>query len=199
MPWGYGALYGTLMPRKEAVKIRTLFAAAAAALALAGCTDRSQSPLASAPPAPARALAGSIDVSGLLQFIGTPDVTSTRHAEKYITASAGGFVELNGFRVDIPAGALPQNTTVTIDLPSDAVLAKRVVAEFGPHGMQFSTPVTLTFPLTGVLVTGPVEVARWETDHWVGLGGSVNLAGTKLTGTTPHFSTYGGKYVLAGG
>jgi len=200
MPWDYGALYGTLTPRKAAVKIhRTLIAAAAAMLALAGCTDRSQSPLASAPPPAARALGGSIDLSGLLQFLGTPNLSQPRHAEKYIVASAGGFVELNGFRVDIPAGALPQNTTVTIDLPSDPVLAKRVVAEFGPSGTQFNTPVTLTFPLTGVLVTGPIEVARWESDHWVGLGGSVNLAGTQLTGTTPHFSTYGGKYVLAGG
>jgi hypothetical protein len=42
-------------------------------------------------------------------------------------------------------------------------------------------------------------VARWEGDHWVGIGGSVNLAGTRLTGTTPHFSYYGGKYILAGG
>ena len=181
------------------MKIRTLIAAAAAALALSGCTDRAQSPLASAPPEPTRALGGLIDVSGLLTYLGTPNLSQPRHAEKWIVASQGGFVELQGFRVDIPAGALPYDALVTIDLPTDPVLAKRVMAEFGPHGVQFNTPVTLTFPLTGVLLGGLAEVARWEDDHWVGIGGSVNLLGTKLTGTTPHFSYYGGKYILAGG
>ena len=171
---------------------------AAAALAVAACSDRSSSPLAPSA-APSYALGGSIDVSGLLTYAGTPDLTGTRHAEKRIVASQGGFVELNGFRVDIPAGALPRDTTVTIDLPTDAVLAKRVLAEFGPHGVQFSQPVTLTFPLVGVSLGGPVEVARWEDGQWVGLGGSVNALGTRLTGTTPHFSYYGGKYILAGG
>jgi hypothetical protein len=190
------------MPKEAAVRIRrTLVSLAAAAFVLAGCSDRAQAPLAPAvPAAPAHALAGSIDVSGLLQFIGTPSLSGTRHAEKHIVASAGGFVELNGFRVDIPAGALPNDTTVTLDLPGDAVLAKRVMAEFGPHGVQFNTPVTLTFPLTGVLLgSGPIGVARWEDDHWVNLGGSISADGTRLTGTTPHFSYYGGKYIMAGG
>lgn len=182
---------------------RILTAIVAAALALAGCSDRAQSPLAPTPPPeqPAQllGLGGLLDLSGLLTILGTPNLTGPRHAEKWIVASQGGFVELQGYRVDIPAGALPNDTMVTIDLPTDAVLAKKVVAEFGPHGVQFNTPVTLTFPLTGVLLLGPAEVARWEDDEWVGIGGSVNLLGTKLTGTTPHFSYYGGKYILAGG
>lgn len=177
---------------------RTLVSLAAAAFVLAGCSEASQAPLA--PTAPTRTLGGGLDVSGLLQFVGTPNVGGTRHAEKYITAAQGGFVELNGFRVDIPAGALPYSTTVTIDRPGDNLLAKRVVAEFGPHGIQFNQPVTLSFPLTGVLLNGgPIEVARWESDHWVGLGGSISGDGTRLYGTTPHFSYYGGKYIMAGG
>jgi hypothetical protein len=177
------------------VKIRRSLVLAAAACVLAGCTDRSASPLAP-PAAPAHDV--SVDLSGLLQFLGTPDLTAPRHAEKLINASTGGFVELNGFRVDIPAGALSANTVVTIDLPSDQLLAKRVVADFGPHGTQFNTPVTLSFPLTNVLWNGnPIQVMRWETDHWVGLGGWVT--GSRLYGTTPHFSRYGGGYFLAGG
>ena len=180
---------------------RTLVSLAAAAFVLAGCSDRSLAPLAPATPgAPAHALAGSIDVNGLLQFVGTPSLSGTRHAEKFIRASEGGFVELNGFRADIPAGALPYDATVTIDLPGDPVLAKRVMAEFGPHGVQFNTPVTLSFPLTGVVLGGgPIEVARWEGGQWVGLGGTVSADGTRLSGTTPHFSYYGGKYIMAGG
>jgi len=190
------------LPRNVAVKIRrTLVSLAAAALVLAGCGDASQAPLAPAAPAQhAPLLNGTLDVSGVLQFAGVPNVLAPRHAQKHIVASQGGFVELNGFRVDIPAGALPNDTTVTIDLPTDNLLAKRVVAEFGPHGVQFNQPVTLSFPLTGVLLSGgPVEVARWENDQWVGLGGWLSGDGTRLYGTTPHFSYYGGKYIMAGG
>ncbi|HEU4560973.1 MAG TPA: hypothetical protein VFS20_24185 [Longimicrobium sp.] len=176
---------------------RTLVSLAVAAFVLAGCSEASQAPLA--PTAPDHALGGMIDISGLLTFVGTPNLTAPRHAEKYIVASEGGFVELQGFRVDIPAGALPYSTTVTIDLPDDAVLAKRVMAEFGPHGIQFNQPVTLSFPLTNVLLGGPVEVARWENGQWVGLGGWLGAGGTRLYGTTPHFSYYGGKYIMAGG
>jgi hypothetical protein len=178
---------------------RPMALAAALLLALAGCSDLSQ-PTLSAPRTSLSALGGSISLNGVLQFVGMPNLSGTRTASKRIIASQGGFVELNGFRVDIPAGALPADTTVTITLPSDNVLGKRLIADFEPHGVQFSTPVTLTFPLVGVLLNGdPIEVARWENGGWTSLGGSVNLLGTKLTGQTPHFSTYGGKYLLAGG
>lgn len=178
---------------------RRIALAAALLLALAGCSDRSQ-PLLSAPAQADAVLGGSITLNGVLQFVGMPDLTGTRSASKRIIASAGGFVELNGFRVDIPAGALPADTTVTIILPADNVLGKRLIAEFEPHGVQFNTPVTLTFPLAGVLWSGAdIEVARWENGAWTSLGGSVNPLGTRLTGQTPHFSTYGGKYILAGG
>jgi len=188
--------HATLPPGNDAVKTLRALLMAAAALALAGCSDRSTSPLA---PAPAYSLGGSIDLSGLVQYVGLPNLLQPRHAEKLIRAADGGYVELNGFRVDIPAGALANDATITIDLPSDPVLAKRVLADFGPHGLQFSQPVTLSFPLTGVLLSGPVQVSRWEDDHWVGLGGWLSAAGTRLNGTTPHFSRYGGTYIMAGG
>ncbi len=177
----------------------SLALAAAALFALAGCSDVSQ-PVLSTPGQSLSVLGGTIDLNGVLKFVAMPNLSGTRHAEKYIVASQGGFVELNGFRVDIPAGALSQNTTITIDLPTDNVLGKRLIADFGPEGTQFSTPVTISFPLTGVLLPGgPIEVARWENGAWTSLGGSVNFLGTVLSSTTPHFSTYGGKVVLAGG
>lgn len=179
---------------------RSLRAALASLVLVAGCSEAARSPIAPEP-APAQLLGvEGVDVSPLLTFVSLPSVLGVRHAEKRIVAAEGGFVELNGFRVDIPAGALPADTVVTIDLPSDPLLAKRVMAEFGPHGVQFNTPVTLRFPLTGVLLSGgAIEVARWENGGWTSLGGSVNALGTVLTGTTPHFSVYGGKYVMAGG
>ncbi len=143
--------------------------------ALAGCSDRAASPLSPEPAAPA-ALLGldpvlspvtsllgvePVSLDGVLQFVTLPNLAGTRSVSKRIRASTGGYVELEGFRVDIPAGALPQDTVVTINLPADPVLGKRVIAEFLPHGVQFNTPVTLSFPLQGVALPlfGGIEVA----------------------------------------
>lgn len=179
------------------------FSAACAALLLvvAGCSEIRETPLApETQPRASTLLEVEPDVTQLLQFLGTPDLSGQRSASKRISAATGGFVEINGFRVDIPAGALPADTTVTITLPGDALAAERVVAEFEPHGIRFNAPVTLSFPLTGVILTGdPIEVARWENGGWTSLGGSMSADGSVLSGTTPHFSTYGGKIVMAGG
>jgi hypothetical protein len=179
--------------------------------ALAGCSDRAVSPLSPEPAAPlgadpvASLLATEpVSLDGVLEFVTLPDLTGARSASKRIRASTGGFVELDGFRVDIPAGALPRDTVVTINLPADPVLGKRVMAEFLPHGVQFNTPVTLTFPLQGVALplSGGIEVGRWENGGWTSLGGTVSPNGKRLSSTTPHFSTYaarGGAYTMAGG
>jgi hypothetical protein len=181
---------------------RLLALAAALAVSLtAACADHAGPTLANAPAAPVALLSdGEIDVSGVLKFAGLPDLSGPRQASKRIVAAEGGFVELNGFRVDIPAGALPADTTVTLTLPSDPLLGKRVIAEFEPHGVQFSTPATLSFPLTGVLLNGsPIGVARWENGAWTEIGGVVSADGAVLSATTPHFSAYSGKYIMAGG
>lgn len=174
--------------------IRRAFSLFAAVLLLGGCAEGAVSPLT--PSDRALDLSADLDLSGVLEFATLPDVTQGRHAEVYIRASEGGSVEVNGFRVDIPAGALPADTLITIDLPTDVTLAQHVLAEFGPHGIQFNEPVTISFPLEGVaLPTGPVEVRRWENGGWTSLGGSANPDGKSFSSTTPHFSTY----VLAGG
>lgn len=178
-----------------------LCAASAALLILSGCTDQPLIPEAmDAPPAAALSSTSTIALDNVLEFVEVPDLSTARHAEKWIHADEGGFVELHGFRVDIPAGALPQDTLVTIDLPEDPVLGKRVLAEFGPHDVQFAEPVTLSFPLDGVLLLGEeMEVSRWENDAWAALGGTVSADGSRLIGFTPRFSTYGGTWVMAGG
>jgi len=184
---------------------RTLAVLAATLFVLAGCSDVSEAPLAPvAPPeAPSALLSGLIDLDGVLKFAGVPNLLQPRHAEKLITASQGGFVELHGFRVDVPAGALPYDAVVTIDLPLDLGLSRRVMAEFGPHGIQFNTPVTVSFPLAGVNLpsTGGLEVGRWENGAWTGLGGWLSSDGLRLYGTTPHFSVYAARagHVMGGG
>lgn len=182
---------------------RFLLPLVAALVALAGCSDRSAAPLAPEPAAPEALLSTAIDLDGVLEFAALPSLTGRRSVSKRVRADTGGSVELEGFRVDIPAGALPQDTVVTITLPRDATLGKRVMAEFEPHGIQFSTPVTLTFPLQGVLLPGgALDVGRWENGGWTSLGATLSADGLSLSSTTPHFSTYaarGGMYTMAGG
>jgi hypothetical protein len=183
-------------------RARNRLAILLAAALSAACAEPGATPVAPTPPLAASPalLSGAIDLTGVLSFVSLPDLLAPRHAEKVIRAAEGGFVELNGFRVDIPAGALAEDTRVTIDLPSDGLLARRLIADFGPEGTTFTTPVTLSFPLSGVSLNGgPIEVARWENGGWTSLGGWVTPDGARLQGRTPHFSEYGGKYVLAGG
>lgn len=183
------------MLRRACFRLAALFAATL----VAGCAEPLAPP--AAPTGPLRStLESVISTDGVLELASPRSLLEPSRASKRILAAEGGWVELAGYRVDIPAGALPADTTITIELPTSGSLASRLVAEFGPHGVQFNTPVTLTFPLTGVLLSGEaVEVARWEDGAWRGLGGAVSADGLHLTGQTPHFSTYGGKYVLAGG
>lgn len=180
---------------------RLLLALAAGVLPLLGCADRTSVP--SAPDLRSSTLL-SADVptttSGILPLSSLPAPAASRHAEKWIRADQGGSVSLRGYRVDIPAGALPRDTLVTIDLPADGLLGGHLIAEFGPHGVAFNAPVTLTFPLENVVLGGAaVEVKRWENGAWRPLGGVVSADGTALSGTTPHFSYYGGGFMVGGG
>jgi hypothetical protein len=181
---------------------RLAFSLVAVLPLLSACADHPVAPVVGPESSSAAIIStGGINLEGVLEFAVLPNLSQNRHAAKLIRAAEGGSVELNGFRVDIPAGALPADTVITIDLPGDALLGKRVMAEFGPHGIQFNTPVTIHFPLTGVLLGGErLEVGRWENGGWTSLGGAISADGRSLFSTTPHFSTYAGrKDVVAGG
>lgn len=128
-------------------------------------------------------------------FLQPPDLTASREAGKWISAGEGGFVELAGFRVDIPARALKRDTYVSIALPATLPEAQYVVADFGPSGTTFRKPVTITLPLTGADLAGvdlsTVHVAYWNGSEWVNYGGTATAA--SVSSTTTHFSTYGAR------
>lgn len=182
------------MPRSFSLLLITV-------LAVWGCSESAPAPLAP-DSSPAASVSLSADLSGVVEFLTLPSLSGVRRAERFISAAQGGSVELNGFRLDIPPGALPHDAVISIQLPTDAAGAKRVIAEFGPHGIQFNTPVTITFPLVGVILpTGGVEVSRWQNGGWTPLGGTVAPDGASISSTTPHFSEYAvtRKEMAAGG
>ena len=132
---------------------------------------------------------------GVLQFLELPDLSLTRKTGKLIHAAEGGSVELNGFRVEIPAGALAEDTYITVTLPSTLAEALYVVADFGPSGTTFQKPVQVTLPLVGVNLNGvdpaSLNVSYWDGSQWVSYGGRVTS--DAISAATTHFSTYGAR------
>src|SRR5436190_16014555 len=75
--------------------------------------------------------------------------SSTQVAKKMITAKSGGTIESSGATLDIPAGALSEDTEITLGTiaKSDLPDAKNVASkgyDFGPDGTKFKKPVALT-------------------------------------------------------
>jgi hypothetical protein len=121
----------------------------------------------------------------------TPRVLNTVVGHRNI-GPEGGRLEVHGFAVVVPAGAVREVTRFSIRLPTGQS-PERVVAVFGPHGTQFATPVTLEFPLAGTSVAGSpsAAVVWWDGTDWVEIGGTPTPDGARLRATTDHFSTYG--------
>lgn len=176
---------------------------AASSLLLPGCEEGRSAlgPEESVPRAPAASLPelhddefAEISLDGLLTFTSV-DLLSKRSTGKWIKAAKGGSVELNGFRVDIPAGALKRDTYITIELPEELPQAAYVVADFGPSGTRFRKPVRITLPLEGVDLTGvslsDVYVGYWNGSAWEDYGGTASSSRVKTR--TTHFSPYGAR------
>lgn len=123
---------------------------------------------------------------------GTPSSTSM-----LVTAAAGGEVTLeDGAGVNIPAGALAADTTITIEstAPSglpDADTLTGLAYDFGPDGTTFSAPVTLTLPVSGTPGDGETAVVSWldESDNtWQDL--TTTVSGGMASAETTHFTTF---------
>lgn len=120
------------------------------------------------------------------------------HQSVAITAATGGTVKGTGVSLDIPAGALSADTTITLDIkdPSGYAGADAIavnVFDFGPNGTTFTTPVPLTIDLQGQAVpAGKVaNLAFYDTTKsaWTVLDGST-VANGKVTANTTHFTAF---------
>jgi hypothetical protein len=104
----------------------------------------------------------------------------------------GGTISLGAFAVEVPPGAVSAPTTFTINLPSDSKRWSYVIAEFGPHGIQFAVPVTLTLPYSGTTSEGDATIhVLWNSGtDWVALPSWLTRDG-RIQTQTNHFSEYG--------
>ena len=105
----------------------------------------------------------------------------------------GGTVSLSGFEIQVPPNAVSAPTLFTISVPWDARKLERVIADFGPSGMQFDVPVTITLPYQGTSsedATLPPHVLWNNGIDWVPLPSWLTNDG-RIQTQTNHFSEYG--------
>ena len=169
--------------------IRTLGISLALFLAAVGtgCSDAARSPLAAEPAGPSLS---SSDMGELARFRSKPQVT-VAWAKKWI-GPEGGRLDFMGFAIEVPRGAVNKTTMFSIRLPVDPSGSEHVLAEFGPHAVNFSTPVFIELPYRGTtLESGAAPTVVWWNTGWVDVGGAVTADGLRLRTGTDHFSTYG--------
>jgi hypothetical protein len=164
---------------------------------LAGCAD-SAGPDATGPSlSPGTALEarkGEPNLRLLASFKG-PHSREEIIVKQWIGAE-GGRLELDGFAIEVPEGAVKKERLFTIRFPAQRQQGKRVVADFGPHGAKFLRPIAIELPYAGTSIEGDPGVPTivwWDADSkaWVDMGGSVTADGQRVRTETTHFSLFG--------
>jgi len=102
-------------------------------------------------------------------------------------------VALAGTRIEIPAGALQQDTEITI-APTDAPLSQTATGpalSFGPDGTQFNTPITITLPTSAA---GAVQIFVRNADTTTELIPASQVTLDEITGrarfNVSHFTDF---------
>lgn len=115
--------------------------------------------------------------------------------EKLVTAAEGGEVAAEGVKLNIPAGALAADTTITIetldedDQPESHRIASGVF-DLGPDGTQFQVPVTLAFDFVNSGPQGATPMLAFlENGEWKTLPDS-RVEGGQVVATTTHFTPF---------
>jgi hypothetical protein len=122
--------------------------------------------------------------------------------------SEGGVIEITdsssplyGVRLEIPPGALPEKTAIAIrsyeenTAASDGMKIVSPIIRLEPDGLWFASPVRLTMPYDGELVTDPQKVflfTRESTNsHWnMTTSLNVNTDQHTITSFCRHFSDF---------
>jgi hypothetical protein len=113
-----------------------------------------------------------------------------------VIGTAGGTVSGDGATVVVPAGALAQDQTVSIQvapsgypaLPTGAVLLSSVLA-LEPHGQLFTKPVTVSIGFTARSQTTPELITASPGGSWAAVAGAT-VSGASMQATVAHFSFF---------
>ncbi len=113
-----------------------------------------------------------------------------------VGADGGTLTTADGVVIEIPAGALPAATTITVRRAGPPAMgAVGPVYELGPDGTRFAQPVTLTLPYDpaslGGVAPGDLMLATRASGGWSSAGWAlVDTGSRRVTGYITHFSTW---------
>ena len=121
------------------------------------------------------------------KFDGCTPVTITA----VVGVSGGTITSSDGLTMSIPFGALDSATTISVTTsaapPPAGVGAVSPVYQFGPEGLTFAKPVTVTLPMPAGVTTGSIYWSRLgSTTVFDPIGGTIS--GGRITAEVPHFS-----------
>jgi uncharacterized delta-60 repeat protein len=126
----------------------------------------------------------------------------TRTFQTRVIAAKGGTVAAGGATLVIPAGALDQDTTITVTISSpraslpDGETIRGSIFDFGPDGTTFNTPATLTLPAAGTPAANESAIISFldpAADRWVDLRSAGT--GTAVSAAVSHFTEYAQRLV----
>lgn len=115
------------------------------------------------------------------------------YAEAVISSANGGELFLVDVNLSIPAGAVPNDTLYSINIPDLSVFYN----EFGTDGLVFDKPVTVTMSYRDADMTGVTESTirlAWyneKSGRWLKIICEVDTQNKTVTGQLNHFSAYG--------
>jgi hypothetical protein len=81
---------------------------------------------------------------------GASSPSFTASASAIVSAQFGGTVSNGRVTLEFPAGALDQDTEISIEMLNDGTLG----VELSPHGTLFNKPVTMSMDLRGTTAEG---------------------------------------------
>src|SRR5258706_2736080 len=127
---------------------------------------------------------------------GSPASPSGQPVTRQVVSAAGGTVSTaNGrFKMQIPPGALRQDTAITIGVDPPAGGTLGPVYEVGPTGTQFLRGVTLSLSLVGIDLGGAdadsLHVATLSGGRWVPVASTTDRSRLLVAGQITHLSPW---------
>ncbi len=118
-----------------------------------------------------------------------------------ITTEGGTVADASGTTVDIPPGALSETQKISIETPllnnlPPSTIPFVTARDFGPDGLIFNEPVTITIRYTDASIEGyneeDLQIYYYDenTTSWESLGGAVDKVHNKITTQVSHFSIF---------
>lgn len=183
-------------------------------LAAAGCGGSSADKVSSTVPSGAgtNASSSSTDTQTMATaewVMAAPTVIDvpTEQVADVVISEAGGVVEYGPVKVEVPAGAVASDTRILITRlsapfkgepsPADDPNAPTALPissfyDFGPAGVHFDAPVTVTLPYDAGM--GPdgidpeqVAITYWNGERWMAVRGTVDPEARTVSVEVPHF------------